>query len=169
MGAERALYERDRHDGDVIAEVGTACIFVPADHVAVTRYSATVNMQGHDRVLFEILGGAAGATGDTIIISVQEATAEGAEGAVAAAGSRALASGAKITTLPATAGAGFATRNDLWLIEVRSEEMDVDNLFNFLQLKVVTTGTGWVVGAVAQRSIASYEPVATTNVTEVVP
>lgn len=162
MGTEARLTERDRHDADA-----TATLLVPQSLGPGTIYSPTVDMSDYARVVFEILGGPAGATGDTIIISVQESlTAQAAQDGPTAS-SRALASGAKITTLPATAGAGFATRDDLWLITVQAEELDVDAYFRYLQLKVVTTGTSWMIAAKAVRSIAAYEPVAVTNVTEI--
>lgn len=163
MGTEARLYEQDRHDGDA-----TATLLRPQTLGPGTVYSPTVDMQGFDRVIFEILGGAAGATGDTIIISAQESlTAQAAQDGPTAS-SRVLASGAKITTLPATAGAGFAARNDLWLITVIAEELDADAYYRYLQLKVVTTGTSWLIGAKAVRSVAHYQPVARTNVTETV-
>lgn len=159
---ERHLFERDRHDGDLVA-----CILEPQTLTAGVTTTATVNMQGFDRCLFEVLGGAANASPTTLDIVVHQCT----QAADAGADAKVLAGnyGTKAIT-QVTAGAGFATLNDLWLLEVKTEEMDVDGGFEFLLLSItVSAADTWVLGVKAMRAIASYEPVAVTNVTEVVP
>jgi len=112
------------------------------------------------------LGGAANdatATLDCVVHQCTQAADAGGDAKIMA-GKRATKAIAQVT-----AGAGFATLNDVWLLEVRAEEMDVNNAFGFLLLSItVSAGDTWLLGAVALRDVRGYEPVPTTNVTEVV-
>jgi len=156
------MYEQLRLDGDAVA-----CILEPQTLAAGASNSATVDMSGHRRCLFIVMGGAANDANATLTVLVQQCTqaADAGGDAKVLAGKR----GTKITALPAAAGAGFATRNDLWLLEVRAEEMDVNNAFAFLRLVfTVSAQDTWIVGAVAGRDVSAYKPVEDDNVTEIV-
>jgi len=159
---ERHLFERDRHDGDAVA-----CLLEPQTLAAGVATTPTVHMQGFDHVIFEVLGGAANDATATLDIVVHQCT----QAADAGADAKVLAGnyGTKAIT-QVTSGAGFATLNDLWLLEVKTEEMDVDGGFDFLLLSyTVSAADTWLLAIKAMRGLASYEPVATTNVTEIVP
>lgn len=174
MGVERKIYERDRHDADAVA-----CLLAPQQVAAGTYYTTTVDMQGVDRCLICILGGAANDAGATLAVEVQQAT-----GAVinptppvaAAAGLKALAgvAGAAVITDSGTgnysyAGSYYYGLNRKWLLHVKAEEMDVDNGFRYLQVVfTVSAGDTWYLAMEAIRSSLSYEPAALTNITQVV-
>ena len=161
MGAERSLVERDRHDGDAVA-----CLLEPQVVAAGTSTTPTVSMRGYDRCLFSILGGAANDGTATLDIVVHQCT----QAADAGADAKVLAGlyGSKAIT-QVTSGTDFATLNQKWLIEVSTEEMDVDANFDFLLLSItVSTADTWTLAVEAQRSGADYEPVAVTNITEVI-
>jgi len=155
------LYEILRVDGDALA-----CILPPQNLVAGTTTTPTVDMSMHRRVLFVVLGGATPNNTDTLDIVVHECTQanDGGGDAQILAGKRGTKAIAQVIS-----GAGFATLNSLWLIEVRAEEMSVNAGFGFLLLSIdVSAGDTWYLGAVALRDVRAYEPVPTTNVTEVV-
>lgn len=158
---ERSLVERDRHDGDAVA-----CLLAPVVHAAGTFTTPTVSMRGYDRCLFSVLGGAANDDAATLDIVVHQCT----QAADAGTDAKVLAGlyGTKaITTV--TSGTDFATLNQKWLIEVSTEEMDVDANFDFLLLSItISTADTWAIAVEAQRSGADYEPVAVTNITQVI-
>lgn len=162
MGAERKIYERDRHDGDA-----EACLLAPVNHAAGTFTTPTVCMSGYDQVLFCVLGGAvndAAATLDVVLHQCTQANDGGGDAKVLAGllGSKAITQVA--------AGASFASLNQKWLLHVRNEEMDVDGGFDFLLASItISAGDTWYLAVEAVRSSAAYEPVPTTNITQVVP
>ena len=178
MGTERKIYERDRHDTD-----SSACLVAPRTVAAGTWYTPTVDMAGFDRCLICILGGESSDQGATLAVQVQQATAAVAAPTppdptppAAATGLKALAgaAGAKVISDSGTgnysyAGYYYYYMDRKWLIHVKSEEMDVDNGFRYLQVVyTVSAGDSWNLAMEAVRSTASYEPVATTNITQVV-
>lgn len=162
MGAERKIYERDRHDGDAVA-----CSLAPQIVAAGVTNTPTVTMQGYDQVLWCLLGGAANdaaATLDAVVMQCTQAADAGGDAKVLAGllGSKAITQVA--------GGASFESLNQKWLLHVRTEEMDVDGGFNFLFLRItISAQDTWYLACEAVRSSASYEPVATTNITQVVP
>lgn len=158
---EDSLIERDRHDGDAVA-----CLVEPQILAAGVTTTPTVSMRGYDRVVFSILGGAANDANATLDVLVQQCTQANDAGA----DDKNLAGlyGSKAIT-QVTAGADFATLNQKWLIEVSTEEMDVDAYFDFLLLEItVSADDTWYIAVEAQRSGADYEPVATTNITQAI-
>ena len=166
---EVSLIERDRHDGDAVA-----CLIPPQLIVAGTVTTPTIFMGGrvaaprgggYDRALFSILGGAASANNATLTITVYQHTAAAVQGVAVPVGSKVLAGlyGTKVIG-PVTSGGSFATLNQKWLIEVSTEEMDVDNRFSYLLLEIVVGVANWNLAVEAQRSGAAYEPVARTNI-----
>lgn len=161
MGTERYIYERDRHDGDAVA-----CLLAPVVHAAGTFTTPTIYMRGFDRVLFSVLGGAVDldtATLDIVVRQCTQANNAGADAKVLAGiyGTKAIAQ--------VTSGTDYASLNQKWLLEIKTEEMDVDNGFDYLLLSItISAGRTWALAVEAIRSVASYEPVAHTNITEVV-
>jgi len=160
--SERKIYERDRHDGDAVA-----CLEEPQIFVAGVHTTPTICMSGYDQALFCVLGGAANDANATLDVVVHQCTQANDAGADAKVLAGVL--GSKAITQVA-GGASFATLNQKWLLHVRTEEMDVDNLFNYLLLSfTISAGDTWYLAIEAVRSTASWEPVATTNITQVVP
>lgn len=154
-----AIYEAIRIAGDA-----QACNIQPQALAAGANIGEWVDMSGVRRVCFAVLIGAANDAAATLDINVQQAVDAVGTGAKALAGVR----GAKIA-VQVVAGAGFATRNELTLIEVRAEEMDVNNAFAFLAPVVtVSAGDTWQVGVVPLRTVLTYSPAVTFNVTEIV-
>lgn len=160
MGTERQMIERDRHDAD-----DKACLLEPQPVTAGTLNTDTIYARGFEKVLFCILGGAASGADGTLDIVVHQCTAvnNGNTDAKHLAG---LYGSKAITHI--TSGAYYATLNQKWLIEVDVEEMDVDAHFDYLFLEIITTNRDWLLAVEAVRSVASYEPVAQTYITEVV-
>jgi len=167
---ENSLIERDRHDGDAVA-----CLVAPQTVAAGTFTTPTIFMGGrvaaprgggYDRALFYIQGGAANdatATLDAVVHQCTQAADAGADAKVLAGlyGSKAITQ--------VTSGAGFATLNQKWLIEVSAEEMDLDNGFCYLLISyTVSAADTWLLAIGAQRSGAAYEPVARTNITQAI-
>lgn len=156
---ENSLVERDRHDGDAVA-----CLLAPVVHATGNFFTPTVSMRGYDRVLFSILGGAVNNAAATLDIVVQQCNTAAGGGPKVLAGLY----GTKAIT-QVTAGTDYATLNQKWLIEISTEEMDVDAGFDWLRLSITITGAyTWTLAVEAQRSGADYEPVATTNITQVI-
>ena len=156
---EDSLIERDRHDGDAVA-----CLLRPQALAVGTTNTPTVSMRGYDRVLFSILGGAETDGTGTLNAVVQQCNTAAGGGAKVLAG---LYGSKAITQV--TAGTNYAGLNQKWLIEVSTEEMDVDNRFDWLRLAITVAVAGtWMIAVEAQRSGADYEPVAVTNITQVI-
>jgi len=159
---ERKIYERDRHDGDAVA-----CMLTPQNLGTGVTDTDTVNMQGFDQVLWCLLGGVANDAAATLDAVVMECTQANDAGGDAKVLTGLLGSKAITQFL---ADAAFSVLDDKWLLHVRTEEMDVDAGFNFLFLRItVSAGDSWYLACEAVRSSASYEPVAVTNITEVIP
>lgn len=156
---EDSLVERDRHDGDAVA-----CLLAPEVHVAGNFFTPAVSMRGYDRVLFSILGGNALDAAATLDVVVQQCNTAAGGGPKVLAGLY----GTKAIT-QVTAGGLYYGLNQKWLIEVSTEEMDVDAGFDWLRLSITISGADtWALAVEAQRSGADYEPVATTNITQVI-
>jgi len=179
------MTERDRYTGDydTVEAPGAApgvgpCLLPPTALAVGTHYTVTVDMRGYEKCLFDILGGVADMEDCSLAIRVLQCT--GASNTMAiAAGAKALAgiAGSKyIDDSPlgdySYSGYYYYKMNRKWLIEVDVEEMDVDNLFRYLQLEIIvgTQGTcsEWVLAAEAIRSLASYEPCPQTYADDVV-
>jgi len=183
VGTERKMTERDRYtaDYDTVETDGPApeagpCLLPPINLVAGTYYTPTVDMQGYEKCLFDILGGAALDAGSTLAITVLQSTTPVATYTQAA--SAKVLAGLAGSKFIADDGSGgdysysgyyFYKMNRKWLIEVDVEEMDVDNLFRYLQLEIiVSSGDEWMLAIEAIRSVASYEPCPQTYADQVV-
>jgi len=160
-GFTECLYEILQACGDLVA-----CLLEPQTLAAGVTNTPTVDMSTYGRVLFLILGGAANdatATLDAVMQQCTQANDAGTDAKVLAGvrGTKAIAQ--------VTSGAGFATLNQLWLLECRAAEMDTNNAFAFLRLQItVSAGDTWFLGVAPLRDVAAYEPVANTLVTEIV-
>ena len=184
MGVERKMTERDRYtaDYDGVEAPGAPpaagpCLLPPINLPAGTLYTPTVDMQGYEKCLFDILGGAANVQDATLAIRVLQSTTPAlVPGAAATASAKVLAgiAGSKFIGDSAFgdysyAGYYYYKMNRKWLIEVDVEEMDVDNRFRYLQLEItVSVGDEWMLAIEAIRSLASYEPCPQTYADEVV-
>lgn len=175
MGSERALYEKVRFDAD-----SQGCLMEPQQLAPATVYTPTIDMGGvpgaaavrhesYDEVVFCIQVGAAAAGTTTLDVEALESlTAAAAQGPAGTASAKTFASGVKqITQL--VAGDDFATLNKKILLHARADELDVDLFFRYIQLKVTVGGPAatLLLAIEADRTIASDEPVTTTNIQEI--
>jgi hypothetical protein len=142
---EQKLYEKNRFD------IGGDPAIAPQNLAAGTTTSGWFGMYAYDKIMAICLGGAANDANATIDISINQAMDN------AGTGSKAV-TGKAITQV--TAGAGFATRTDLWLIHLEVAQLDVNAGFGFIQISVtVSAGDTWYFGAVLQREEREYMPV----------
>ena len=147
---ERKLYEANRFD------IAGEPAITPRNAAAGTTSSGWFGMTMYDRAEFILIGGAANDAGATIDAVVRQATSN------AGAGAKALITQGLVTVAitQVTAGAGFATRSDLWILHVCVEEMDINAGFSHLQLQVtVSTADTWYIGALCHRETREYEAV----------
>jgi hypothetical protein len=151
---ERALYELNRFDNDI-----TACYFEPQLVAAGAEpVGAWLGMANYDRAMFIIQGGDWTNIGDQLDAGVMQATS------AAGAGTKAIA-GKTITTYTSTA----TNENNIWYIHVDISELDVDGGYAWIQLYVTLSANDSVyLAAICQRESRVFEPVPTTNVTEIV-
>jgi len=183
MGTERKLTERSRYTGDYDTETtgGPAgqqigpCLLAPQE-VAVggPYYTPTIDMRGYEKALFCILGGAAGGQEATLTLDILQCTAASATEAIGT-GAKVLAGSAGSKYISDSAmgnysysGYYYYNMNRKWLIEVDVEEMDVDNLFRYLQIRYTVGGKSWLLAMEGERSLASYEPCAQTYADQVI-
>jgi len=135
--------------------------------VAAGAYNTpTIHMKGFERALFCILGGAIGAAAATLDLVVYQCTT--ADNSLGDAKVLAGLYGTKAIATE-TSGTDYAGMNQKWLIEVKTEEMDVDNHFDFLFLRYTVTAQTWLLAIEAVRSVAHYEPTVHPNIDQVVP
>lgn len=118
--------------------------------------TAWLSMRDHQRAVFIVQVGDIGA-GGTVDFMLQEATDVNGTGAQAVAGKY-------ITQLTQAGGDG----DDLVIVEIRTEEMDVNDGYDYLR-GVLTVGTNTaVVGIIPLRIASNYPPVPVTGWTEIV-
>jgi hypothetical protein len=185
MGTERKLTERSRYTADFdtvqtgpltpLAYAGP-CLLPPQVVAAGgPYYTTTIDMQGYEKALFCILGGAGGDRDVTLAVEVLQATAAQGVGNTIATGAKALAGlgGAKVISDSGTGNYSYGgwyyyNMNRKWLIEVDVEEMDVDAGFRYLQVAFTVAGGTWLLAMEAERSLAGWEACAQTNADQVV-
>lgn len=179
MGTERKMTERDRFtsDYDTIDAGGDTgpCLLAPQTLAAGTHYTPTIDMQGFEKVVFDILGGVANDISASLAITVlQSDTAQPWNLIATNAKVMAGLAGSKFISDSADgdysySGYYYYSMNRKWLIEVDVEEMDVDAGFRYLQLRIIVSAEDtWTLGIEAIRSLASYEAVSQTGIDEVV-
>lgn len=132
---EMKLYEELRVD------IGGVALFEPQTYAAGANTSGWLGVHAYEKVLFVVAIGEANDAAATLDIEVLEATDN------AGAGSQNLKSATLIT-----AGAGFATLDQLVLIHVEMSEMSVNTLYSHLALQfTVSAGDTWMVSAICIR------------------
>lgn len=152
---ERSLYELNRFDMDT-----RSCLLEPQVLAGGLTSTIWVSLLYYDRVLFVIQGGAASAADATLDVQVNQATSN------AGANSKVIA-GKAIATV--TAGAGFATLNQLFLIQVDISELDVDNYFAYVNLDItIGQARTWTIGIVPMRQHRVFEVVPHPYVTQLI-
>ena len=128
-----------------------------ADSLGIsTSSSGYVNMENYHRAwLFVNVGDmAAGGTLDAGIQQAQDAAGTGVK----------AITGKTITQLTQAGGDG----NDLVCIELQTEELDVDNGFEFIRFYLTVAGNSVEVSATLFGCESRYMPVPTTNWQEIV-
>lgn len=129
----------------------------PADNFGIaTISSAWLNMENFHRAVAVISVGdmAAGATLDCALRQASDGTGTG---------NKAI-TGKTTTQLTQAGGDG----NDLLFIELRSEELDGNNNFEYIRLDVTVAANSVELAYVVLGAYPRYKPVSTTNITEVV-
>jgi hypothetical protein len=129
-------------------------IIYPDNYAAGEQNTGFVNMENYHRAVAEIYVGdlAATATLDADLEEAQDALGTG------------RANVKSITQLTQAGGDG----DDVVVVEFRTEEFDVDNGYEFLNLEVTTANAAVDYCAVLWGIIPRYPPVPTTLITEVV-
>lgn len=124
----------------------------PRTRQVAAHVSAWVNAQDYHRLWYFLQVGDMGnlATLDSILQQAQDA---------AGAGVVAIA-GKAITQLTQAGGDGV---NDLLCIELQTEELDVDNGFEFVRFQVTIAVADCVYSAALFGTISRFKPVPTTN------
>lgn len=140
---EMKLYEKLRCD------IGGVALFEPEVWAAGANTSGWLGVAPYSKVMFVVTIGAANDAAATLNIQAVEATSN------AGAGAQAL----KTATL-ITAGAGFATLDQLVLVHVEMPEMTVNTGYSHLALRfTISAGDTWLVSGIAIREHREYEPV----------
>jgi hypothetical protein len=147
---ERKLYEANRFD------IAGEPALTPRNAAAGTTSTGWFGMTQYDRAEFLLIGGVANDAAATLDAAVWQATS------AAGANAKALVTpkGVTVAITQVTAGAGFATRSDFWILHVMVDEMDVNNGFSHLQLRVtVSAQDTWYIGALCHRETRDWEDV----------
>lgn len=141
--------ERFSEDNEVLAHI-------PADSETIEVNSGYVLMENHHRAVVIISVGdmAAGATLDADLEQGQDALGTGAK----------AITGKSITQLTQAGGDG----NQVVMIELRSEELDVNNGFEYINLEITPAVGAVEFAAVILGTVSRYKPVSTTNVAEII-
>jgi len=148
---EMKLYEKLRCD------IGGVALFEPEVWGAGVHTSGWLGIAPYDKVMFVVAIGAANDAAATLNIQVVEATSAGGAGAQVL----------KTATL-ITAGAGFATLDQLVLVHVEIPEMTVNTGYSHLALRFTISALDtWLVSAICIREEREWEPVPGTA-TEIV-
>lgn len=128
------------------------------DSRAIGTYNtAWLSMRDHQRAVFPLNVGemAQGATLDMAIQQAQD---------VLGTGAKVFTPAKAITQLTAAAGDG----DDLVIVEVRTEEMDVNGQFDWIRAQVIIAGGAVELALTPLRLASAYPPVPVTGWTEVV-
>jgi hypothetical protein len=139
------------------SEVCEVLAHEPADNFGIsTQVSAWLLMENFHRALLLVSVGdmAAAATLDISITQASDGTGTGAK----------AITGKAATQLTQAGGDG----NDLVMIELRSEELDGNNGFEYIRANLAIAGNSVELAYVVLGLVPRYPPVSTTNVTEVV-
>lgn len=116
-----------------------------------------LSMQNHQRAIFLIHTGPQ-APNSTVDFAVQQATN------AAGAGAAAMVPAKAITQLTQAGG----DDDDLVIVEVRTEEMDVNNQYDFLRGVLTIGGANSYCSVIPLRGCSNYPPVSQAGWTEVV-
>jgi len=128
------------------------------DSRAIGTYNtAWLSMRDHQRAVFQLVVGEMqqGATLDMAIQQAQD---------VLGTGAKVFTPAKAITQLTQAAGDG----DDLVIVEVRTEEMDVNGQFDWIRGQVVIAGGAVEMALIPLRLASAYPPVPVTGWTEVV-
>jgi hypothetical protein len=129
----------------------------PRTRQVATHVSAWVNAENYHRLWFYLQVGDLGAAA-TLDANLQQASDAAGTGAKAIAGK-------SITQLTQAGGDGT---DDLACIELQTEELDVDNGFEFVRFRVTIAVADCTYSASLFGTCSRYKPVPTTNWTEIV-
>lgn len=148
---ECKLYEKNRFD------IGGEPALPPQAATAGTYTSGWFGMENYSSAEFILLGGVANDADAVLNAYVQQATSNaGANAKLLTYG----VSGQPVAITAVTAGAGFATRSDLWIMHFRDADLDVNNGFGWVRIGVgISAGDTWYIAAVLHRETRDWDPV----------
>lgn len=129
----------------------------PRTRQVATHVSAWVNVEDYHRLWYFLQVGDMGNLA-TLDSDLQQAQDVAGTGAIAIAGKA-------ITQLTQAGGDGV---DDLLCIELQTEELDVDNGFEFIRFRVIIAVADVTYSAALFGTISRFKPVPTTNWTEIV-
>ena len=143
------------------SEVHYPLIVVPpvVESPAGEQISAYVSLQGYHRAVAVLTLGAIAATGTVQVRFLQATTTAGAS----AKGIPTTATQDKITTVLTTVDA-----NSVVVIELRTEELDVDNGFDCVALAYDVDTDTVALSAIVFGTVPSYPPVSAAGYNEIV-
>jgi len=132
-------------------------VVAPAGLQIGVHNTTWLSMNNHQRAIFLIITGAMGQAG-TINFAVQQAQD------AAGTGAKALTPAKAITQLTQAGGDG----DDNIIVEVRTEELDVDGAFDYIRGVLTVAGATCTAAVFPLRGTSNYPPVPTTGWTEIV-
>ncbi len=124
--------------------------------------SAWVLMENYHRAHLELIVGVMGA-GGTVDCQIRQASDAAGTGAKVIA-DKAGTGNKAITQLTQAGGDG----NDIVRIELQTEELDVDNGFEYIGVQLTVAGAACLLSYVLYGNEPRYPPIAATNFTEVI-
>lgn len=131
-------------------------ILYPVNRAIATYNTAWTSMSNFQRLVAKLSVGVI-AAGGTVDMLLQQATDAAGTGAKAIAGKA-------ITQLTQAGGDG----DDVCIIELRTEELDVDGQFEFVRAQLIVAGNTAFTNLEVWKHVANYPPVSVTPLTEVV-
>jgi hypothetical protein len=144
-----AYTERFSEDNEVLGHI-------PADSETTAVTSGWLLMENHHRAVALI------SVGDMVATATLDATLTQAQDSIGT-GAKAI-TGKAITQLTQAGG----DSNKVVMIELRSEELDVSNGFEYILLTITPAVAAVEFAAFVLGTVSRYKPVSTTNVEEIV-
>lgn len=139
------------------SEVNEVLGHIPADSETAEVNSGWMLMENNHRAVILI------SVGDMVATATLDGDLEQASDALGT-GSKAIGTGKSITQLTQAGGDG----NQVVMMELRSEELDVPNGFEYINLEITPAVAAVEFSALILGTEPRYAPVPTTNVAEIV-
>jgi len=140
---------------ELFTEANRLSVIVPASRTSAEATTGWLSMRDYHKAVAVLLCGALAANA-TVDLAIYQATDDAGTGAK-------LVTGKQITTL------GGGDDNATAVIELDSSELDVTNLFDWINVQLLVGGAAACLTAVlVARYQPRFKPVGVTNLTEVI-